>query len=265
MTSPIKTEFLGIPIGEPSLEYATQRGTEAIRRPGPPFVFSCAMAHSLNVAQTDPEFMAALRGSDMLVADGVGVWGLARLLSIDVGARMSGEQVYRSIMAALQVLGHGRVFYFGSSETVLTKIAVRFAQDYPALELAGKCAPPRWPWSDDEDREMVSAINASRPDVLWVGLGAPKQEKWVYRNSARLRVPFIGSIGAVFDYYAGTKPSPAGWIRRFGLETPYRMTLEPKRLWRRAIVSNTQFVVKAIKKHGVRPRVKESGAGPGGV
>jgi N-acetylglucosaminyldiphosphoundecaprenol N-acetyl-beta-D-mannosaminyltransferase len=249
MSIPRKTEFLGVRIGEGSLQDATRRAIEAIDRRSPPFVFSCAMAHSLNVAQSDPDFLAALRESDMVVADGVGVWGMARIVGIDVGARMAGEQVYQSVLAALQVRGQGRVFYFGSSDKVLGKIAARFTRDYPALELAGTLAPPYRPWSEEEDRGMVTAINASRPDVLWVGLGAPKQEKWVRRNLSRLEVPFIGSVGAVFDYYAGTNPAPPRWVRRFGLETPYRLVLEPRRLWRRAIVSNVRFVLQALRQH----------------
>ena len=104
---------------------------------------------------------------------------------------------------------------------------------------------------------MVSRINDANPDVLWVGMGAPKQEKWVYRNRNALQAPLIGSIGAVFDYFAGTNPPPPRWVRRCGLETPYRLMREPRRLWRRALISNLMFVIRVIQRHILRAGFKE--------
>lgn len=244
-------QLLGIPIGEPSLDAACARAMAAVEHRGPLFHFACAMAHSLNVAQSDAEFRAALQAADMVVADGAGVFAMARVVGVDVGARMAGEEVFHAIMRALQAHGGGRVFFFGSSDRVLQLMAQRCRNEYPAIEVAGTLSPPYRQWSAAEEAAMVETINRAAPDVLWVGLGAPKQEKWVYRNAARLRVPFAGSIGAVFDYYAGTNPAPPAWVRRWGLETPYRLALEPRRLWRRAIVSNGQFVYRVLRRHAL--------------
>lgn len=252
MSPHARGRLLGIPIGERSLATATERALGAIDARGRTFHFACAMAHSLNVAQTDAEFRAALCAADMLVADGAGVVAMARLAGVDVGTRMAGEQVFRAVMGALQARGGGRIFFFGSTERVLALMAERCARDYPALEVAGTLSPPYRAWTDAEEAAMAGTINRAQPDVLWVGLGAPKQEKWVHRNRARLQVPFAGSIGAVFDYFAGTNPAPPAWVRRWGLETPYRLALEPRRLWRRAILSNGQFVLRVLGHHVLR-------------
>lgn len=244
--------LLGVPIGQRSLELATERALVAIEEKSPPVVFACAMSHSLNVAQSDAEFFAALCEADVVVADGVGVTLMARLAGIDVGTRIAGEEYFLSLMNALEMRGKGRVFFFGSSYKVLKLISERFVRQFPSLELCGVLSPPFRPWSDEENLEMIKMINNAHPDVLWVGMTAPKQEKWVYRSYQLLNVPFIGSIGAVFEYFAGTNQSPPRWIRSMGLETPYRLAMEPRRLWRRAIVSNTQFILRVLQQHVFR-------------
>ena len=244
--------LLGIPIGQKSLETATQLALAPIERNSPPIVFACAMAHSLNVAQTDNEFAEALRQADIVVADGVGVSLMARLAGVDVGIRIAGEEFFYSLMNALEKRGNGRVFFFGATNNVLNLITSRFQREFPSLELCGVLSPPFMPWSEAENQKMLDVIINAKPDVLWVGMGAPKQEKWVYRNRNALNVPLIGSIGAVFDYFAGTNPPPPPLVRRWGLETPYRLMREPKRLWRRALISNFMFVIRVIQKHILR-------------
>jgi N-acetylglucosaminyldiphosphoundecaprenol N-acetyl-beta-D-mannosaminyltransferase len=111
-------------------------------------------------------------------------------------------------------------------------------------------SPPFRPWSKRENDDMVAKISQFQPDILWVGMTAPKQEKWVAANALRLTVPVIGSIGAVFDYYAGVTPRAPPWICDLGLEWLYRLPREPRRLWRRTIVSAPLFLW-----HVVRERV----------
>lgn len=257
MKSQASNVLLGIPIGQPSLAAATESALAAIERKSPPVVFACAMSHSLNVAQTDAEFAEALRQADMVVADGVGVTLMSRLARVDVGARIAGEEFFFSLMNALENRGKGRVFFFGATDKTLGLISERFQREFPSLELCGVLSPPFRPWSDEENQKMINKINSAKPDVLWVGMGAPKQEKWVYRSRKALNAPLIGSIGAVFDYFAGTNPPPPSWVRRWGLETPYRLMREPRRLWRRALISNLMFVIRVLQKHVLRFRRKE--------
>ena len=252
MKDRVSNILLGIPIGQPSLKAATDRALAAIERTSPSIVFACAMSHSLNVAQTDAEFAEALRQADMVVADGVGVTVMGRLAGVDVGARIAGEEFFFSLMNALEKRGKGRIFFFGSSNKVIELISERFQQEFPSLELCGVVSPPFRPWSEEENHKMIGKINRANPDVLWVGMGAPKQEKWVYQNRKALNVPVIGSIGAVFDYFAGTNPPPPPWVRKWGLETPYRLMREPRRLWRRALISNLMFVIRVLQQHILR-------------
>jgi N-acetylglucosaminyldiphosphoundecaprenol N-acetyl-beta-D-mannosaminyltransferase len=234
--------LLGIPVGVVSLDEAVGDALRAIDGEFPQIVFACANSHSLNVARFDSEFRSALTNADQLVADGVGVTAIARLARKDVGPRIIGHQYFDALMAGLSAKRRGRVFFFGSSEKVLTLIKRRFESEYPNLNFCGFISPPYGEWSDSQNREYVRKINEARPDILWVGMTAPKQEKWVYSNREQLSVPVIASVGAVFDFFAGTvKPSPA-WARKAGIESIYRLAREPRRMWKRAIVSSVNFI-----------------------
>jgi N-acetylglucosaminyldiphosphoundecaprenol N-acetyl-beta-D-mannosaminyltransferase len=245
--------LLGIPIGVPSLDSAATQALKAVERQGSQVVFACANSHSMNVARHDRLFREALLDADQLVADGIGVSAVARLAAKDIGPRITGQQYFEAVMEKVRLRGHGRVFFFGSSQAVLDRIRARFAGEYPTLELCGAISPPFGDWSREQNDRFIEAINSAKPDVLWVGMTAPKQEKWVFENRRALDVPVIGSIGAVFDFFAGTvNPSPA-WIRRCGLEAFYRLALEPKRLWRRVLVSNFAFLRIGVWTEVMRP------------
>lgn len=241
--------ILGIAIGQPSLELAVNEALNAIDRKRSPLIFACANSHSLAVAQKDQEFFNALNDADQVVADGVGVTAIARLARINVGARIVGEAYFLALMKALEDRGTGRVFFFGSTDRVLQLISNRFHTEFPSLELCGVYSPPYREWSDEENQDMINKINSSKPDVLWIGMTAPKQEKWAYKNRRLLNASVIGSIGAAFDFFAGTVPSPPTWIRNMGLETPYRLFMEPKRLWKRVFISDMKFFIMAIWRH----------------
>jgi N-acetylglucosaminyldiphosphoundecaprenol N-acetyl-beta-D-mannosaminyltransferase len=244
--------LLGIPIGQPSLESAVAGALAAIDRKEKSVVFACANTHSIVVAQGDPVFFDALNDADQVVTDGVGVKIMGQLARIDVGSRIAGEEYFSSLMLSLEKRGKGRVFFFGSSDDVLQKIAQRFERQYPSLTLCGVLSPPYRPWSEEENAELVRVINDSLPDVLWVGMTAPKQEIWVFNNRHRLNVPVIGSIGAVFDFFAGTIPSPPSWVRRAGFEWLYRLfrNSNPGRFWRRGL-SAPKLVFMVLRRHAL--------------
>jgi N-acetylglucosaminyldiphosphoundecaprenol N-acetyl-beta-D-mannosaminyltransferase len=223
-----------------SLEELLAAAQASIANRNGPFVLACANPHSLVVARKDPQFREALESASAVVADGVGCqWGAA-LSGVSVGPRITGTDFFLAVMAALNRAG-GRAFFFGSSDAVLEKLAARAGHDFPRVATA-MLSPPFRPWSEEENRQMIEDIRRFRPDVLWVGMTAPKQEKWVASNVARLQVPVIGSIGAVFDYYAGVTHRAPQWICNLGLEWLYRLPREPKRLWRRTFVSAPAFL-----------------------
>lgn len=232
--------MLGVRIGTRSLEELVSASLAAIRDRKHCFIFACANPHSLVVAHRDAEFRHALEAADAVVADGVGCTWAASVARIPVGPRITGSDYFVSTMRELDRIG-GKAFFFGSRAEVLLKLSERLRNDFPRV-VVSMLSPPFKPWSEPENEAMIDAIRDFRPDVLWVGMTAPKQEKWVAANVSRLRVPVVGSIGAVFDYYAGVTQRAPHWICDLGLEWLYRLPREPKRLWRRTFVSAPLFL-----------------------
>ena len=241
--------LLGVSIDRKSLEVAMMDALAAIDRKIGPIVFACANPHSLVEAQTDPVFKSALNSANFVVADGVGVTMMAKYARVRLSPRIAGHDYFVAVLGALEKRGSGRVFFFGSSQRILDLISGEFKRDFPSLTLCGVLSPPYGVWSNEENAAMVAAINAARPDVLWVGMTAPKQEKWVEANRAQLDVPVIGSIGAVFDFYAGTYPRAPEWMCELGIEWLYRLIKEPRRMWRRNFISSPKFEVMVVWRH----------------
>jgi N-acetylglucosaminyldiphosphoundecaprenol N-acetyl-beta-D-mannosaminyltransferase len=241
--------LLGVHIDRDGLGSIGTSALSAIEGRRSSIVFACANPHSLVVAQSDPGFQLALAQANLVVADGIGVSFMARLVGVQIGPRITGTDYFQAVLGALQQRGSGRVFFFGSSQRVLDLIAKRFASDFPSLILCGMLSPPFGSWNEEQNRRMVQVINDAKPDVLWVGMTAPKQEKWVEENRHNLTVPVIGSIGAVFDFYAGTYVRAPQWVCRIGFEWAYRFMLEPRRMWQRNCVSAPKFLWLVMSRH----------------
>ena len=157
-------------------------------------------------------------------------------------------------MAGLNARG-GKCFFLGSSEVVLGKIRERAARDYPAIEVETYSPPFKREFSPEDDRAMIDAVNAADPDLLWIGMTAPKQEKWAYSHWDQLDIHcHCGTIGAVFDFYAGTVRRAPLWMQKAGLEWLYRLASEPRRLWRRYTAGNISFVLNCMREAATRPR-----------
>jgi N-acetylglucosaminyldiphosphoundecaprenol N-acetyl-beta-D-mannosaminyltransferase len=241
--------LLGIPIDRKNLAQAVDDARAVVERREGQIVFACANPHSIVVAQQDAEFNTALNQADLTVADGVGVTMMAKWAGVEIGPRITGTDYFFAIMTMLTEKKNGRVFFFGSSQKVLDLIAARLAQDYPGITLCGMISPPYGDWPEEKNTQYIQIVNDAKADVLWVGMTAPKQEKWANKFAAQLQVPVIGSIGAVFDFYAGTYPRAPEWVCRIGMEWFYRFIKEPKRMWRRAFVSNPKFVLLVLWRH----------------
>ena len=244
--------LLGVRIGRRSLADLACAVDAALAQPGESFVFACANPHSLIIARQDREFRAALERASAVVADGVGCqWG-ALLSGVSVGPRITGSDFFECVMSQLNRRS-GRAFFFGSSDAVLLKLTARVQRDFPQISVA-TLSPPYRAWSPEENAEMIGEIRRFAPQVLWVGMTAPKQEKWVAANSHAFGIPVIGSIGAVFDYYAGATPRAPAWICKLGLEWLYRLPGEPQRLWRRTFVSAPAFLWQVLLERLRRPK-----------
>lgn len=209
---------------------------------------ACFNPHSYVEAQADKHFSRSLKSADWLVADGIGVIYASKLLGGNIKERVTGSDIFQGVHQRLNDMGGGKVFFLGSTEETLAKIRVAMARDYPSLEVVGTYSPPfKESYSAEELNEMLKAINTSKADVLWVGMTAPKQEKWIYDNLPYLDVKFAGAIGAVFDFYTGRVKRSHPIFQRMGLEWLPRLVQQPKRLWRRMLVSAPKFVLHVLK------------------
>jgi len=241
--------LLGVPVDRTSLEAATAEAIAAIERRGPPVVFACANPHSLVTAQEDIMFRAALNNASLVVADGVGVTLMAKIAGVSVGPRITGTEYFLSLMHALERRGAAKVFFFGSSPQVLARISERMRREFPNVKLCGILSPPFDRWSADANSRMLETIKTAEPDILWVGMTAPKQERWVEENRYQLRAAVIASVGAVFDFFAETNPRAPEWMCKLGIEWLYRLAREPRRMWRRTLISAPKFVALVVWRH----------------
>jgi N-acetylglucosaminyldiphosphoundecaprenol N-acetyl-beta-D-mannosaminyltransferase len=204
---------------------------------------ACMNPHSYAVALGDTLFTQALKDSDWLVPDGAGVVMASRLLGGTIAERVTGSDIFNGLHQRMNAVGGMSVFFLGATEETLAQIRARMALDYPGITVAGAYSPAFKPtYSTEEIDDMINAINAVAPDVLWVGMTAPKQEKWIFEHRARLKVKFAGAIGAVFDFYTGRVKRSHPVFQRLGLEWLPRLIQQPRRLWRRMFVSAPVFV-----------------------
>lgn len=243
MTVMDKINVLGYSISARGLQKDVSDALNWVERRTTPCYMACANPHSLVTASSDPLFRDSLQHADLLLPDGIGVVLAAKAFNTPVVEKVAGYDFFIRFSEMAQRRGGVRYFFLGSSPQVLALMRQRLSREFPAIELCGSYSPPyKELFSETDNGEMVAAVNAASPDVLWVGMTAPKQEKWIYQHRDRLRVPFIGAIGAVFDFYAGTKPrSSALWIE-LGLEWLSRFLKEPRRLWARNFRSAPVFV-----------------------
>jgi N-acetylglucosaminyldiphosphoundecaprenol N-acetyl-beta-D-mannosaminyltransferase len=212
-------------------------------------VFVCANPHSLVTADGDQEFRQALHAADLVTPDGAGIVLASRLLGGTIRERVTGSDIFLelSIHFNKHQPDQRSYFFLGASDATLQTIREKLANDYPHIRFAGGYSPPFKPeFSVEDDERMITTINAAKPDVLWVGMTAPKQEKWIMRNRDRLEVGFIGAIGAVFDFYAGNVKRSHPVFQRLGLEWLPRLLQEPRRLWHRNVVSTPVFLAKVL-------------------
>lgn len=215
-----------------------------------PIVFSCANPHSLATAEYRDEFRQALRNAEILVADGVGLTIVGSLLGTNVNPRITGSDFFNALMNSVNNSSYKtkiRVCFFGSNQKVLNLIKKNLADKYHHIEFCDFISPPYGDWDEVQDADFIERINLAKPDILWVGMTAPKQEIWVEKNRAKLQVSVIGNIGAVFDFCAGTYQRAPKWAQQAGIEWLIRLMREPRRMWRRNFVSPIIFVVSALR------------------
>lgn len=224
--------------------------------------------HSYNVAQTDALFAEALRRGDFLIPDGMSIVKAAKRLGIkpQPTERIAGRDLFAFEMNRLNAANEScelqanneseqqangeseqgkkcpKVLFLGSSESVLSLIKERASKEYPNLKIITYSPPYKKEFSDADNRAMIEAINTANPDLLWIGMTAPKQEKWAYEHWEELKIHcHCGTIGAVFDFYANPQSEAPLWWQQHGLEWLYRLKSEPRRMFSRYVIGIPKF------------------------
>lgn len=201
--------------------------------------------HSVVTTTQDVEFKVAVNNADMSTPDGAPIAWTLRRLGYPLQERINGPDLMMRYLAQAEQLGQA-VFFYGSTETTLAQLHSALSAQFPRLRIAGSYSPPFRPLTKQEDEEVIEMINASGANVVFVGLGCPKQEIWMADHRGRIRAVMVG-VGAAFDYHSGVLKRAPLWWQQHGLEWLYRLGSEPRRLFKRYAVTNTLFVIGLLR------------------
>jgi len=211
-----------------------------------PILINTINQYSYCIAENDSEFKKALLESDVLLPDGISIVIVNRFLNGKIIKKIAGADIHKYYLEVLNKEA-GKCFYLGSTSSTLEKIVIKINKEYPNIQVQTFSPPFKEEFTEDENVAMINAINSFKPDVLFVGMTAPKQEKWATQHKHEIQAKVICTIGAVFDFYAETIERPSKiWID-FGLEWFIRLVKEPKRMWKRYLYYGPVFVYKIIK------------------
>ncbi len=236
---PTATRILSVPIDFVGYDDVLAM-VETWRQKGERHYVCLTNPHSIMLCRRDDEMRAATVGATLALPDGVGTVMAGALLGHKTQGRITGPTLL------LRFCDHGRRygcrhFFYGGEPFVAEQLAERLRGHFPGLEVAGTYCPPFRPLSQKEDVQVVEMINATKPDIVWVGLGAPKQEKWMAAHQGKIQAAAMIGVGAAFDFHSHNKKWAPVWFRRMGCEWMFRLLVEPKRMWRRN-VNNILFV-----------------------
>jgi N-acetylglucosaminyldiphosphoundecaprenol N-acetyl-beta-D-mannosaminyltransferase len=232
---------LGVRVNAVQIPEAIERMEEWIEnRQGSRYVAVTGM-HGVSESRKDPSLRTILNGAGMVVPDGMPLVWLGRLHGHRLRRRVYGPELMLEFCRATAARGL-RHYFYGGAPGVADALAAQMAERFPGLIVAGTCSPPFRPLTPDEDVEVVARINASRADVIWVGLSTPKQERWMHQHRDRINVPVMVGVGAAFDIHSGRLRQAPVWMRENGLEWFFRLVQEPRRLWRRYVILGSSFM-----------------------
>lgn len=196
--------------------------------------------HTTVMSYENEEYRKIQNGAAMALPDGAPLSSYSRRKGYKQAQRVTGPDLMLELFAISKEKGY-RHYFYGATEETLQSMKEVLERDYPGIQIAGMYAPPFRALTPQEDAQIVAKINESRPDFIWIGLGAPKQEEWMYQHMGQLQGVLIG-VGAGFDYLAGYIKRAPRWMQRMSLEWLYRLLQDPKRLWRRYFTSNVKFI-----------------------
>ncbi|WP_448208391.1 WecB/TagA/CpsF family glycosyltransferase [Azospirillum sp. sgz302134] len=201
--------------------------------------------HGVMESQRDPRILGIHNAAGLVTPDGMPLVWLLRLGGHRHADRVYGPDLMEAVFDAARGRAH-RHFLYGASEGTLARLRANLERRHPGCRIVGSHAPPFRPLTPREDAEVISAINASGADIVWVGLSTPKQERWMAEHRAKLDAPVLIGVGAAFDFHAGLKRQAPRLVQRSGFEWLFRLVSEPRRLWKRYAVNNPAFVLRVF-------------------
>jgi N-acetylglucosaminyldiphosphoundecaprenol N-acetyl-beta-D-mannosaminyltransferase len=236
-----ETPVLGIPLALTDYERTLDWIDAAVSSESRGYICVAAV-HTVVASQDDPDLRAAVLGASFTVPDGQPLVWAMNALGHDLSSRVYGPELMER--ACERAAGTGLRFYLygGRDQGALVQLALNLRRRFPGVRIVGGHSPPFRDLSPDEEESIVAEINRSGADVVWVGIGVPKQEKWMARMRHRLTPPVLVGVGAAFDFHAGLVPQAPERLQRLGLEWAFRLAHEPRRLWKRYLLYNPRFI-----------------------
>jgi N-acetylglucosaminyldiphosphoundecaprenol N-acetyl-beta-D-mannosaminyltransferase len=243
-----RREILGIPIAMLDYERAMDVMDRMVEEGHRGWVCAAAV-HSVMVAQDDPLMKQALTDAVITVPDGMPIVWAANTLGEHLPNRVYGPELMRRYCNRSVQEGHRVWLYGGRDQGALVQLALNLRRKHPGIRIVGGYSPPFRSLTPEEDEAIADQINSANPDVLWVGIGVPKQEKWMVRMRDRLDVPVMCAVGAAFDFHAGRVSQAPRWMQERGLEWTYRIAQEPRRLLPRYLYTNPRFMLELSRQY----------------
>lgn len=240
-----RVDILGVGVSAITMKMALDRIDRWIARREPHYV-CVATTHSINACQDDPRLREINRGAGMVTPDGMPLVWISRLRGFRYVERVYGPDLMAEVCARSVATGYRHFLYGGWPPDVVEKLSSNLRRRFAGLKIVGTLAPPRRPLTAAEDQGIVDMINRVRPDIVWVGTGAPRQELFMSEHIGKLHAPVLIGVGAAFDFLAGTRRQAPPWMRRSGLEWLFRLVQEPRRLGPRYLVNNPRFVARML-------------------
>ena len=235
--------ILGVSIAAINMDWLKGFTKENIKKLSGDYI-CVSNVHTTVMSYEDEEYRAIQNGGILAIPDGAPLSTEGRKRGAENMSRTTGPDFMGEVLK--MSIDHGwKHYFYGSTQDTLDKLSIVLEKDYPGLQIVGMYSPPFRAMNIEEDNRMVEAINSVSPDFIWVGLGAPKQEKWMAVHQGKVKGLMVG-VGAAFDYYAGNIKRAPGWMQKINCEWLYRLIQDPKRLFKRYFVTNSKYIWNAV-------------------
>jgi N-acetylglucosaminyldiphosphoundecaprenol N-acetyl-beta-D-mannosaminyltransferase len=251
--SPARVEILGVPLALTDYEEMLHWIDTMVSSGERGYVCACNV-HTVMRAGEDAELRRALPGAALNVPDGQPLVWAINALGHELPGRVYGPELMSRSCALAAERGHRLYLYGGRNQGALVQLALNLRHKYPGVKIVGGYSPPHRPLTEEERIAVAAEINRSGADIVWAGIGVPKQEKWMAAMRPELEAPVLVGVGAAFDFHAGLVPQAPFWIQEAGLEWAYRLAHEPRRLWRRYLRYNPRFLTAFARQLSERRR-----------